>query len=67
MVGLLPRIAYICKDLPYEQLKTNNMYTVDYLKTPHADSFPRRWHSEIVLSQRPTGKVVCEYDDGFWD
>jgi len=51
-------------DLPHEQLKTKNMYTVDYLKTLHAEDdfadaireriqdFPRHRHREIVSNQR---------------
>ena len=58
-------------DLPHEQLKTKNMYTVDYLKTLHADYV--EWNTDpggTVKSfqvKDPAGKVVCEYDDGFWD
>ena len=52
-------------DLPHEQLKTKNMYTVDFLKTLHAEDdfvdaireriqdFPRHRHSEIVSAHRP--------------
>ena len=103
-------------DLPHEQLKTKNMYTVDYLKTLHADYV--EWNTdpgsmimpkdvynfdyasddeinslaeiddeddfvdairELIQNflatgtvksfqlKDPTGKLLCEYDDGFWD
>ena len=66
-------------DLPHEQLKTKNMYTVDYLKTLHAEDDFADAIRELIQDflatgtvksfqvKDPTGKVVCEYDDGFWD
>ena len=55
------------------------MYTVDYLKMLHdEDDFVdaiRELIQDFLATgtvksfevKAPTGKVVCEYDDGFWD
>ena len=55
------------------------MYTVDYLKTLHAEDDFADAIRELIQDflatgtiksfqlKDPTGKVVCEYDDGFYD
>ena len=40
------------------------MYTIDYIKTL---DFLATGTVKAFRVKDPTGKLVCEYDDGFWD
>ena len=71
------KLTIFAIDLLHEQLKTKNMYTVGYLKTLHAeDDFVdaiRELIQDFLATgtvksfqlKDPTGKTLCEYDDGF--
>ena len=66
-------------DLLHEQLKTKNMYTVDYLKTLHAEDDFVDAIQELIQgflatdtvksfqAKDPTSKLLCEYDNGVGD
>jgi len=49
-------------DLPHEQLKTKNMYTVDYLKTLHAVYV--EWNTDPGSMIMPKDKLVTETQKG---
>ena len=50
-------------DLPHEQLKTNNMYTVDYLKTLHADYVEWNTDPGSMIMPKDTYKLDYAFDD----